>query len=57
MRPTPIQIHILDPIYPEQFIQRNSSGEIDEDNIRQTAQKMTTELENTIREKGKVFYG
>jgi hypothetical protein len=57
MRPTPIQIHILDPIYPEQFIQRNSSGEIDEDNIRQAAQKMTTELENTIREKGKVFYG
>ena len=57
MRPTPIQIHILDPIYPEQFIQRNSSVETDEDNIRQAAQKMTTELENTIREKGKVFYG
>jgi hypothetical protein len=37
--PPPIQIHILDPIYPEQFIQRNSSGEIDEDNIRQAAKK------------------
>ena len=57
MRPTPIQIHILDPIYPEQFTQQNVLGETREDNLDQAARNMTTELENTIREKGKAFYG
>jgi hypothetical protein len=47
----------LNPIYPEQFTQQNVLGETREDNLDQAARNMTTELENTIREKGKAFYG
>ena len=57
IRPTPIQIHILDPIFPEQFMQQYVLGETREDNLDQAAKNMTTELENTIREKERAFYG
>ena len=57
MRPTRIQVHILKPLYPDQFINNDNKEDSSEKNLAKRAQVMTTELENQIREKGKLFYG
>ena len=57
MRPTRIQVHILKPLYPDQFINNDNKEDSSEENLAKRAQGMTAELENQIREKGKLFYG
>jgi 1-acyl-sn-glycerol-3-phosphate acyltransferase len=57
MRPTRIQVHILKPLYPDQFINSGKIEDSTEENLTKKAQDMTAELEKRIREKGKIFYG
>ena len=57
MRPTPIQVYILEPLYPSKFIESENMKLSNEKELKNSAQKMTIELENRIREKGKLFYG
>ncbi len=56
MRPARIQIHILEPLFPEQYINNKNIHELDDVDLTKAAQLMTTDLENRIREKGKIFY-
>ena len=57
MRPAPIQVHLLEPLYPSKFMESENAELSNEEELKNSAQKMTIELENRIREKGKLFYG
>ena len=56
MKPTPIQVHILEPLYPSEFMESKNMEQSNEEVLKNSAQKMPIELENRIREKGKLFY-
>lgn len=56
MRPTPIEVHILEPIYPSEFMESKNRKQSNEDVLKNSAQKMTIELESRIREKGEKIY-
>lgn len=56
MRPARIQIHILKPLFPDQYIKDTNMEELDDNDVSQAAQLMTSDLESKIREKGKLIY-
>lgn len=57
MKPKRIQVHILEPLYPDQFLNSENLENLEENDLAIAAQNMTADLENRIREKGKIFYG
>jgi 1-acyl-sn-glycerol-3-phosphate acyltransferase len=56
MRPTPIQVHILEPLFPEQYLNDGNDENVNENGLVAAAQDMTEELENRIREKEKMYF-
>jgi len=56
MRPARIQIHILEPLFPEQYVNGKEMQDLDHNDITKATQLMTSDLEQRIREKGKILY-
>jgi 1-acyl-sn-glycerol-3-phosphate acyltransferase len=53
MRPTGIEVYILEPIYPENFIKSDTPGE---NELIEASKNMTTALEQAITEKATELY-
>ena len=51
--PTKIRVYILDPIYPESFLERENPSE---DEVSVAVEKITLELEKKIKEKAGHLY-
>ena len=51
--PTKIHVYILDPIYPESFLERENPSE---DEVSEAVEKITLELEKKIKEKAGHLY-
>lgn len=53
MRPTGIEVYILEPIYPDFFLENDNP---DEDDLKQASIKMTSALEHAITKKAMELY-